>query len=85
MRSVGDYVIRLADAMRACYEVFLAVEHGIHPATSSPESTIYARCDIYAGLLDELTSMGISTVRFVDILHSRIEKELSYPPDIHFL
>ena len=80
-------MIRLADAMRACYEVFLAIEHGIQSATSSPESdlaTIYARCDIYAGLLDELASMGISTVRFVDILHSRIEKELSYPPGIHF-
>ncbi|KAL1734615.1 hypothetical protein EV714DRAFT_268747 [Schizophyllum commune] len=74
--------------MRACYEVFLAVEHGIQSATSSPESdlaTIDERCDIYAGLLDELTSMGISTVRFVDILQCRIKKELSYPPGIHFL
>ena len=88
LRSVGDYVIRLADAMRACYEVFLAVEHGIHSAISSPESdlaTIYARCDIYAGFLDELTSMGISTVRVVDILQCRIEKELSYPSGFHFL
>ncbi|KAL1682091.1 hypothetical protein EV122DRAFT_249507 [Schizophyllum commune] len=74
--------------MRACYEVFLAVEHGIQSATSSPESdlaTIYARCDIYAGLLDELTSMGIASVRVVNILQCRIEKKLSYPPGIHFL
>ncbi|KAL1758006.1 hypothetical protein FB107DRAFT_272435 [Schizophyllum commune] len=74
--------------MRACYEVFLAVEHGIHSATSSPESdlaTIYERCDFYAGLLDELTSMGIASVRVVDILQCRIEKELSYPPGFHFL
>ncbi|KAL1687857.1 hypothetical protein GGG16DRAFT_61289 [Schizophyllum commune] len=88
LRSVGDYVIRLADAMRACYEVFLAVEHGIQSATSSPESdlaTIYARCDIYAGLLDELTSSGIASVRVVDILQCRVEKELSYSSGIHFL
>ncbi|KAI5825406.1 hypothetical protein K523DRAFT_104345 [Schizophyllum commune Tattone D] len=87
-RSVGDYVIRLADAIRACYEVFLAVEHGIHSAISSPESdlaTIYERCDFYAGLLDELTSVGIASVRVVDILQCRIEKELSYPSGFHFL
>ncbi|KAL1682083.1 hypothetical protein EV122DRAFT_287356 [Schizophyllum commune] len=88
LRYVGNYVVCLADAMKACYRVFLAIGHAIQSATTSPESdlaAIYEQCDFYARLLDELTSMESPVVRAVDTLQRRVEKDLSYPPGIHFL
>ncbi|KAI5826393.1 hypothetical protein K523DRAFT_281147, partial [Schizophyllum commune Tattone D] len=88
LRYVGNYVVCLADAMKACYRVFLAIGHAIQSDVTSPESdlaAIYERCDIYARFLDELTSMANSTIRAVDNLQRRVEKELSYPPGIHYL
>ncbi|KAI5888070.1 uncharacterized protein SCHCODRAFT_02079458 [Schizophyllum commune H4-8] len=88
LRYVGSYVTCLADAMKACYRVFLAIGHAILSADTSPEAdlaVIYDQCDIYARLLDELTSLGNSTIRAVNILQRRVKKKLSYPPGIHFL
>ncbi|KAL1720162.1 hypothetical protein EV715DRAFT_197342, partial [Schizophyllum commune] len=88
LRYVRNYVVCLADAMKACYRVFLAIGHAIQSATTSPESdlaAIYEQCNFYARLLDELTSMESPVVRAVDTLQRRVEKDLSYPPGIHFL
>ncbi|KAL1758014.1 hypothetical protein FB107DRAFT_288883 [Schizophyllum commune] len=88
LRSVGNYVACLADAMNACCRVFRTIGHAIESATTSPESdlaAIYEQCDLYARLLDELTSMESPVVRAVDTLQRRVDKDLSYPPGIHFL
>ncbi|KAL1685177.1 hypothetical protein GGG16DRAFT_66821, partial [Schizophyllum commune] len=88
LRSVGNYVACLADAMNACCRVFRTIGHAIESAPTSPEfdlAAIYEQCDFYARLLDELTSMESPVVRAVDTLQRRVEKDLSYPLGIHFL